>query len=57
MWAGGVVMDGWRPGAFRILAQEADEPLTREGRVLGVFWGEVHRFFRTDTNERIWAEV
>ena len=53
-----VVMDGWRPGAFRILAfwAGADEPQTREGGVSGVFGGGVHRFFCTDTNERIWAE-
>lgn len=36
-----VVMDGWRPGAFRILAfwAGADEPQTREGGVSGVFGG------------------
>ena len=36
-----VVMDGWRPGAFRILGAGADEPQTREGRV-GVSLGEDH---------------
>ena len=36
---GFVVMDGWRPGAFRILAQEADEPLTREGACRGLCLG------------------
>ena len=36
-----VVMDGWRPGAFRILAfwAGADEPQTREGACAGVFGG------------------
>ena len=53
------VMDGWRPGAFRILGflGGADEPQTREGRVGGL-WGGGPSIFSdgTDTNERIWAE-
>ena len=41
-----VVMDGWRPGAFRILAQEADEPLTREGRGGGLGGRSIDFFVR-----------
>ena len=51
------VMDGWRPGAFRILGfwAAADEPQTGGARRGSL--GEVHRFFRKpDTSERIWAE-
>ena len=52
-----VVMDGWRPGAFRILAFWAGADERRRGRgVSGSLGGEVHAFFCTDTNERIWAE-
>jgi hypothetical protein len=40
--------------AFWLFGQEPMNR-TREGRVGGL-WGEVHRFFCTDTNERIWAE-
>ena len=51
------VMDGWRPGAFRILGfwAGADEPQTREGRVGGL-WGRPIDFFGRDGHERIWAE-
>ena len=37
-----VVMDGWRPGAFRILAQEADETADAGGGVSGSLFGGRH---------------
>jgi hypothetical protein len=52
MWAGG---DGWMAaGRFSHFGQE---PMNRRaGGACRGSLGEVHRFFRTDTNERIWAE-
>ena len=51
------VMDGWRPGAFRILGfwAAADEPQTG-GACRGSLGGPWIFPYGTDTNERIWAE-
>ena len=53
-------MDGWRPGAFRILAfwAGADEPQTRERRVaVGGLWGGGPSIFSDGhKSQRIWAD-